>query len=1201
VNLAAEQADTAVKWTTLAWTQDDISLSYQKNPRVSETNVYDASGNRRRTGFEYYASFGLLHVITEYAADGTSGLRFTVLGYKMDSQYIDRRIIGLPYERILFDGSWNMVGRQIFHYDWTDHLEGLPGGAAATQHDASNYGTGFYWRGNLVMIARYDATDAYNETKRIENKWGYNITGSLTFTRDPRWHQNFISYTDSFSADGTNITTLPFATFAYPTTLTDGDGNSSYMRYHYDFAAATRVTTPSPNGGQAAPYRTLIYDSVGRLQKITNSINGAYTRSVYPTSQTKVQQYTAILDGTTEGSLNEAYSFQVFDGAGRVRGTSLDFPPTSGRYSGQYFIYNNMGRLVQQSNPIEMDGNWIPAGVDDTAWLYTVQTYDWKGRPLQTTNTDGTTRENTYGGCGCAGGEVVTARDEAGRRRRMTMDVVGRLWKVEELKYDQTVYSTTTYSYNVRDQIVTINHAGQTRSFEYDGHARLWHKTTPEQGTTTYLYWDDDTLQSITDARGAKASHDYSGRHLPVSTTYDLTGVIPGQNVTATANVSYNYNPAGDRVSMTDGLGSASYSYDQLSRMTSETRTFTGLGTFNINYGYNMGSQLTSVTNHWGSQVSYVYDKIGRVTSMTGAGTVSVPTYISNISYRAFGAAKQVSYGNTRALSLTYNNRMFLTQWNIPGVLGYTYHYDNYGENNTGRVTFADNVTNGAARDGTLDRSWYYDDMARLQVSYTGSEARATIGTDTWGHPDGPYAQRYDHDVWGNTTHREGWGGIYGGGVNDNPTYAGNRQDGLTYDLAGNYTASGAMTYDATGQLSASSATLSHAYEGDRLRGKRIENGTATYYLRSSVLGGQVVAELNSAGTWLRGYVYLGGQMLAIQYNSAVTWVHQEPFSKGQRFTDSAGNSTGTIVEVDPWGGNTSRSVNSAFQPHLYTSYDRDSDGGDEAMNRRYIATSTRFSQPDPYDGSYSLTDPQSFNRYAYVNNDPVNFVDPTGLDTCYPDPVTGEEVCIPDIDGGTVTITDNWDDMSDYLPNWTSNSDHFLRIEPLLESPIPLLEFPQEPSKPSFEKPTDRRTECQRFADMVQGIANNASSRRDFLDTLARTFTAANNSSIGEMRRTANIGLPAGRPTFQDGGFQRQFQDGSNQVRHFVGGFIAGASIGWFPARTVMNSREQAGVDDADIALNGVSTNLGASTIARGIGFIRNNIANQIRRQLCQ
>jgi RHS repeat-associated protein len=72
--------------------------------------------------------------------------------------------------------------------------------------------------------------------------------------------------------------------------------------------------------------------------------------------------------------------------------------------------------------------------------------------------------------------------------------------------------------------------------------------------------------------------------------------------------------------------------------------------------------------------------------------------------------------------------------------------------------------------------------------------------------------------------------------------------------------------------------------------------------------------------------------------------------------------------------------MNLDFQPRHFTTYERDTVGGmDEAMARRYHGWWSRFSQPDPYDGSYSLTDPQSFNRYAYTQNDPVNFVDPTG------------------------------------------------------------------------------------------------------------------------------------------------------------------------------------------------------------------------------
>src|SRR6202008_3109369 len=88
-----------------------------------------------------------------------------------------------------------------------------------------------------------------------------------------------------------------------------------------------------------------------------------------------------------------------------------------------------------------------------------------------------------------------------------------------------------------------------------------------------------------------------------------------------------------------------------------------------------------------------------------------------------------------------------------------------------------------------------------------------------------------------------------------------------------------------------------------------------------------------------------------------------------------------STLEFDPWGGNTSRNNNDVFQPHRFTNYERDLNASDEAMFRRYNRWWSRFDQPDPYNGSYDLTNPQSFNRYAYVQNDPVNFVDPSGLD----------------------------------------------------------------------------------------------------------------------------------------------------------------------------------------------------------------------------
>ncbi|HKY43520.1 MAG TPA: RHS repeat-associated core domain-containing protein, partial [Pyrinomonadaceae bacterium] len=230
------------------------------------------------------------------------------------------------------------------------------------------------------------------------------------------------------------------------------------------------------------------------------------------------------------------------------------------------------------------------------------------------------------------------------------------------------------------------------------------------------------------------------------------------------------------------------------------------------------------------------------------------------------------------------------------------------------------------------------------------------------------------------TLSRTGWGGTnpqYGA------SYTNNKMNGMTYDNAGNLTDAGGgwtFTYDATGQQETSAmGNVQMFYDGDRLRGKKSENGAVTYYLRSSVLGGQVVAEVTSGVGWSRGYVYLGGQLLAVQ-QGGVYWMHQDPFVKSKRVTDGSGNVV-SVVELDPWGGETNRSSNEAFQPRKFTTYERDSIGSDDAMHRRYNRWWARFEQSDPYDGSYDMTDPQSFNRYSYVQNDPVNFVDPLGLD----------------------------------------------------------------------------------------------------------------------------------------------------------------------------------------------------------------------------
>ena len=98
-NATAEAADTWKKRTTIAWTQTNESLTYQENPRVTETNIYDSDGNRKRVTISYsppaYAAYSLPYEVIEYANDGATMLRRTYTDYNLSSTYTDRRIIGL--------------------------------------------------------------------------------------------------------------------------------------------------------------------------------------------------------------------------------------------------------------------------------------------------------------------------------------------------------------------------------------------------------------------------------------------------------------------------------------------------------------------------------------------------------------------------------------------------------------------------------------------------------------------------------------------------------------------------------------------------------------------------------------------------------------------------------------------------------------------------------------------------------------------------------------------------------------------------------------------------------------------------------------------------------------------------------------------------------------------------------------------------
>ena len=93
-----------------------------------------------------------------------------------------------------------------------------------------------------------------------------------------------------------------------------------------------------------------------------------------------------------------------------------------------------------------------------------------------------------------------------------------------------------------------------------------------------------------------------------------------------------------------------------------------------------------------------------------------------------------------------------------------------------------------------------------------------------------------------------------------------------------------------------------------------------------------------------------------------------------------------------------------------FATYTRDSATGlDYADQRYYAASMGRFLTPDPYRASGGPSDPQSWNRYAYVEGDPINHSDRVGLyrdaQDCIDDPDTCEAEDWGDGLGGGVGI----------------------------------------------------------------------------------------------------------------------------------------------------------------------------------------------------
>jgi RHS repeat-associated protein len=415
-------------------------------------------------------------------------------------------------------------------------------------------------------------------------------------------------------------------------TQTSGDNGGEAVSYAYDTAGGVTVTDATGRvthlafglDGQLAQVR----DGQGRL------VNLGYG------SQLQLSQLL--------GPAGEKYSYS-FDTHGNLTGvrdperqsTTFTYDPTfnqltsftDARGNGLVYTYDGHGNLTAIAYP------------DGTSEHYT---YDSQGDVLTAKNRRGQTVTYTYNAAG-----QVTSKDystTSGVDFTYGYDAAGNLTSATDAS------GTTTMTYDPATGLLTrIDYpGGHYFTLQYDAAGRRTQRTDQDGNVENYAYDVLGRLDHMTDKAGAlivQYEYDASGRLSKKTlgngdyTTYeyDAAGdVLHLVNFkpdgTVLSRYDYTYDPSGRVTSMATLDGTQTYGYDPLGQLTSVTYSNGRV----VTYAYDAAGNRTTVTDNGVATAyttnalnqytavggtTYAYDADGNMTSKTENGVTTTYAY----------------------------------------------------------------------------------------------------------------------------------------------------------------------------------------------------------------------------------------------------------------------------------------------------------------------------------------------------------------------------------------------------------------------------------------------------------------------------------------------------------------------------------------------------------------------------------------------
>ena len=738
----------------------------------------------------------------------------------------------------------------------------------------------------------------------------------------------------------------------------EGVGTAEAGTWRYEYDASTHGTTS-------------VTDPLGHVWRATYDAAGRRTSTTDPLSHTTRATYDSLGDMLTFVDAKSVTTTFTYDERGNLLTRSTPLTGTESRQLTRYVHGEEAhpGDITSIVDPREKttqlgyDSHGLLTSITDPLGDRTTMTYDEAGNLATVVSprgneTGGRPEEHTTRYVHDAGGLLTEATDPLGHVTRWAYDPAGNLSSTTDPKLH-----TTTYGYDAADLLTSIRRANETTlRREYDADGNLRATIDGASNATTYGYDARDRLVSATDPlrRTTTYGYDAAGNRTSLvdpqerTTTYGfdnanrLTSVRYSDG--RTPNVTFEYDNAGLRSSMTDGSGTTRYTWDSLGRLTQHTDG----AAHTVRYGYDLAGNLTSLTYPGSEVVTRSYDDAGRLERVTDwlRGTTSFsydrdsdllgttyPEASGNVDTAGYDNAGRLTslafkHGETTLAGVTYEleanglTRRALPT-GLPGSLRINYAYSALDQlESTGVARFAydagDNITE--LENATPLR---YDAASEL-----------TEGPVAPGTAEAPATFAYDRD--GNRTSATPSGGT-----------------------------ATTSTYDQADRLLTLSVPLrrvkTYTYDGDGLMTSR--NGPGTISFVWDHRGGLPLM----LGDGTNRYVYGPGEtpLEQIDGSGVVTYLHHDAIGSTRMLTEARGAATATF-SYTPYGvlsGSTGTQTTWFGFAGQYT----EREVGVQYMRARFY---------DPATGQFLTRDPLTSvtgQPYGYANDSPVTYTDPSG------------------------------------------------------------------------------------------------------------------------------------------------------------------------------------------------------------------------------